>query len=59
MKQDKYYLNCDTGEITFEHRTAMEWYREGTGVEIWLNGKMCLKWLASGDLIEETQSVWG
>lgn len=26
------YMNCTTGEITENHREAMEWYR--TGVEI-------------------------
>lgn len=42
--QDKYYLNCVTGEITFNHSTAVEWYREGNAVQIWRNGKMVLSW---------------
>lgn len=42
---DKYYLNCDTGEITEKHATAMEWYRGGSQVEIWRKGKCVLKWL--------------
>lgn len=42
---DKYYKNCDTGEITESHATAMEWYRGGSQIEIWRNGKIVLKWL--------------
>lgn len=42
---DKYYKNCDTGEITENHATAMEWYRSGSQIEIWRNGKIVLKWL--------------
>lgn len=36
---DKYYVNCNTGEITFDHYIAMEWYRNGDEIEIWRNGK--------------------
>ena len=42
--QDKYYLNCTTGEITFNHAVAVNWYREGNSVQIWSNGKMVLSW---------------
>lgn len=42
---DKYYMNCTTGEITENHREAIEWYREGNEVEIWVNGKMVLAWV--------------
>lgn len=42
---DKYYQNCDTGEITENHTTAVEWYREGSQVEIWRNGKVVCTWV--------------
>lgn len=41
---DKYYLNRETGEITENHREAIEWYRNGIEVEIWVSGKMVLSW---------------
>lgn len=28
------YMNLSTGEITFTHRTAVEWYRAGDEVEV-------------------------
>lgn len=40
----KYYLNRSTGEVTEDHRTAVEWYRNGDIVEIWKNGKFCVAW---------------
>lgn len=45
MNNSKYYLNCETGEITYSHKEAMEWYRDGSQIEIWRNGKIVLKWL--------------
>lgn len=42
---EKYYMNCSTGEITESHTKAVEWYREGDEVEIWINGKRVLAWL--------------
>jgi hypothetical protein len=45
MKKEKYYLNRSTGEISESHATAMSWYRSGSEVEIWVNGKMVLAWV--------------
>lgn len=42
---EKYYLNRDTGEITEDHTTAVGWYREGSEVEIWKNGRCVLTWV--------------
>ena len=42
---DKFYLNRDTGEITWNHTQAVEWYRGGAEIEIWRNGKMVLAWV--------------
>lgn len=40
----KFYLNRETGEITWNHTEAVEWYRAGVEVEIWRDGKMILAW---------------
>ena len=45
MSWEKYYMNRSTGEITEDHREAVEWYRNGDEVEIWKNGKMVLAWV--------------
>ena len=44
-KMEKYYMNRSTGEITENHRTAIEWYRNGDEVEIWVNGKFAAAWV--------------
>lgn len=36
---DKYYKNCDTGEITENHATAMEWYRGGVKLKFGATAK--------------------
>jgi len=41
----KYYLNRDTGEMTWNHAEAVEWYRSGVEVEIWKDEKMVLAWV--------------
>ena len=30
-----YYKNKKTGEVTFNHRKAMEWYRAKDEIEVW------------------------
>ena len=44
-KREKYYLNRSTGEVTESHKQAMEWYRSGDEVEIWVNGKFAVAWV--------------
>ena len=36
---EKIYMNMETGEITENHRTAVEWYRTGAEVGIFVNGE--------------------
>ena len=31
---DKFYKNVQSGKMTADHRTAMEWYRAGVDIEI-------------------------
>lgn len=40
---NKYYKNCATGEITENHDTAMDWYRQDDPVEVYKNGKMTIR----------------
>lgn len=41
---NKYYVNVNTGECTENHKTAVEWFREGSNIEIWVNGIKRLTW---------------
>lgn len=41
---DKFYVNQRTEEITDNHRTAVEWYRNGDTVAIQRNGRTVLVW---------------
>lgn len=41
---NKYYMNTTTGECTEVHKTAVEWFREGSNIEIWVNGIKRLLW---------------
>lgn len=34
MMIDKFYKNVQSGKMTADHRTAMEWYRAGVDIEI-------------------------
>ena len=45
MVREKYYLNTATGEVTESHTEAMNWYRSGSSVEIWVNGRRALIWV--------------
>ena len=38
------YLNRATGEITTDHRAAVEWYRNGDEVEIYCDGVYRCDW---------------
>lgn len=39
-----WYMNTRTGEITRNHTEAVGWFREGTDVELYVNGKYCMNW---------------
>lgn len=41
---EKIYFNRGTGEITENHRIAVEWYRDGYEIEIRINGELMLVW---------------
>jgi hypothetical protein len=30
----KHYMNCNTGEITYDHKEAVEWFRTGANIKI-------------------------
>jgi hypothetical protein len=34
MKNSPEYVNLSTGEVTYSHATAMEWYREGDEISL-------------------------
>lgn len=38
------YLNAETGEITENHKQAVEWYRMGDAVTVLLNGRAAASW---------------
>lgn len=38
MKKGQWFMNDETGVITNIHREAVEWYRQGANVSIWING---------------------
>lgn len=38
------YINLMTGEVTADHREAVEWYRNGEEVAVMLNGKRVTTW---------------
>lgn len=39
------YINRETGEVTTSHREAVEWYRNGSEVEVWSDGKFKVAWV--------------
>lgn len=41
----QYYVNLMTGEVTENHRQAVEWYRAGDEVDIYLNGRQACTWV--------------
>ena len=44
-ERKKEYVNRSTGEVTESHSEAMEWYREGDEVEIYVNGHFAIAWV--------------
>ena len=38
MKNGQWFMNDETGVITNIHREAVEWYRRGANISIWING---------------------
>lgn len=40
----KYYVNMMTGEVTENHREAVEWFRNGEDVAIYLHGSRVCIW---------------
>lgn len=47
-----YYLNSETGEVTFNHREAADWNRIGVTVQVWKDGKCCLLWENGGKMVD-------
>lgn len=39
------YINMSTGEVTENHSTAMEWYREGDEISIVSWSDVCQEWI--------------
>lgn len=44
MKKGQWFMNEVTGEVTNIHREAVEWYRQGIDVSIWINGVVVCRW---------------
>lgn len=44
MKRGQYFMNEVTGEVTNIHWEAVEWYRQGIDVSIWINGVVVCRW---------------
>lgn len=42
MKKGQYFMNDETGVITNIYREAVEWFRQGANVSIWINGVFCV-----------------
>lgn len=40
-----YYLNSETGEVTWDPEQCRTWTREGVRVEVWKNNRMCIAYL--------------
>lgn len=38
------YMRTDTGEITYVHREAVEWFRIGATIELYLRQKKVCAW---------------
>lgn len=44
MKKGQWFMNDETGVITNIHREAVEWYRQGANISIWINGVIVCRW---------------
>lgn len=44
MKKGQWFMNEETGVITNIHCEAVEWYRQGIDVSIWINGVIVCRW---------------
>ena len=44
MKKGQWFMNEETGVITNIHREAVEWYRRGANISIWINGVVVCRW---------------
>ena len=44
MKKGQWFMNDETGVITNIHLEAVEWYRKGANVSIWINGVVVCRW---------------
>ena len=53
MKKGQYFMNDETGVITNIHREAVEWYRQGANISIWINGVVVCRW---GSLIRKGEN---
>ena len=41
---EKYYMNQSTGEITYDHTEACEWFRQHDNVTIYYRGEVFMTW---------------
>lgn len=44
MKKGQWFMNDENGVITNIHREAVEWYRQGANISIWINGVVVCRW---------------
>lgn len=44
MKKGQWFMNDETGVITNIYREAVEWYRQGANISIWINGVIVCRW---------------
>ena len=47
-----YYLNSETGEVTFNRREAADWNRIGVTVQVWKNEECRLLWENGGKMVD-------
>ena len=45
MQKEQFYMSNATGEITFDHNEAVEWYRNGDEISIYKNGEVRAAWV--------------
>ena len=48
MKNNIYFVNCDTAELTDNHDYAMEWYRAGVEVALMSYSATLGEWVERG-----------
>lgn len=39
LNRDEFFMNRSTGEITYSKTEAMEWYRKGDEVGLWIHSE--------------------